>query len=332
MRLGLTYDLQTDPQDERQAEFDPPHVLDALSDALTSLGCQVTRLGNADALRKQLAAVKQLDLVFNIAEGGWGASREAWVPTLLEFWKVPYVGSDALALSLGLDKLMCKRLAMAEGIETPSWVAVAHPDEVPVPFPLEFPVIVKPRYQGSGRGIDRGAVVETLPALQQRVAWLFERCREPMLIEEFIPFGELTVCMIGNDPAIAYPAIQRPIDAATRLSYHVARDPSAVWEASVTLDPVIDAKARRMATRMFKTLGCRDMARIDCRVDDHGELWFLEINPLPSFDPEGSFGLLAESLGTTYQAMVGAVMHAALVRLGLPVPWAMKDSARTFLI
>jgi len=75
-----------------------------------------------------------------------------------------------------------------------------------------------------------------------------------------------------------------------------------------------------MAVTVFETLSCRDMARVDLRVDEQGTLYFLEINPLPSFDPEGSFGLIAECLGTTYAHLIGQILHAASVRLGSLIP------------
>ena len=96
--------------------------------------------------------------------------------------------------------------------------------------------------------------------------------------------------------------------------------PSASWLCPVELTPALDARARALAVTVFEALGCRDMARVDLRIDERGELFFLEINPLPSFDPEGSFGLIAECLGTTYARLVGEILDAALHRLGHSAP------------
>jgi D-alanine-D-alanine ligase len=315
MRIGLTYDLQTDPHDERQAEFDPPQTIEALAGALEALGHRVVRLGNAHDLLRQPRRLDAVELVLNIAEGSQGRCREAWVPNLLELSGVPYVGSDPLALSLGLDKAACKRLAVAAGIPTPRWVLVTDPPAIPAALPIAFPVIAKPRYEGSGIGIDEGAVVRDRAGLIQRVRWLFERWPQPVLIEEFIPCGELTVCVIGNSPPTAYPAIQRPLDPRTRLSCHVVERNTGPWEAPLELGEALDAKARHIALAMFEALGCRDVGRIDLRVDEHGQPLFIEINPLPSFDPEGTIGLLAEHLGIPYAQLIGRVLEAARARL-----------------
>jgi len=315
MQIGLTYDLQTDPTDERQAEFDPPRTIERLRRALESLGHAVIPLGSAHELLRASSRLGQVELVFNIAEGSEGRCRESWVPMLLELRGVPYVGSDPLALAMGLDKVMTKRVAMADGIPTPRWISLERPEALPRELPLSFPVIVKPRHEGSGRGIDAGAVAQTREALARRVEWLSARCPQPLLIEELIPGGELTVCVIGNSPPVAYPAIQRPVDPVTRLACHVLKPAPSRVESPVILDEAIERQARRIALGIFDALGCRDVARVDLRVDDRGRLYLLEINPLPSFDPEGSFGLLAEYLGTTYEELVGRVLEAAVQRL-----------------
>ena len=315
MRLGLTFDLQTDPADPRQAEFDPPATIAAVQEALTRLGHAVRLLGSAEDVLRRPDQLAGIELVFNIAEGSHGRCREAWAPNALELLGVPYVGSDALALMIGLDKVVCKQLATAAGIATPKWVQIVSPAHAPWTVPFPFPVIVKPRYEGSGRGIDAGAVVHDAAALRRRVEWLYQECRQPMLIEQFIPDGELTVLLIGNDPPEALPAIQRPLDPATGLSCHVVHPAPVDVVHPVVLEERLEAQARRDAVAMFEQLGCRDMARVDFRVDAQGRAYFLEINPLPSFDPQGTIGLLAEHLGLTYADLIGRIVTAASGRL-----------------
>ncbi|MDP3704165.1 MAG: ATP-grasp domain-containing protein [Candidatus Omnitrophota bacterium] len=320
MRIGLTYDLQTDPTDDRQAEFDQPRTIAALETALQTLGHPVVPLGNAEQLAAAPWRLEEVALVFNIAEGSHGRCREAWVPMLLEQWGVPFVGSGATAQALGLDKVMSKRLASASGIATPRWAVVDGHNEVAVAHAgeLKFPLIVKPRSEGSGFGIDAGAVVHDLPSLARRAQWLTGRLHQPCLVEEFIPFGELTVFLIGNHPPQVLPVVQRPIDPASRLSCHVLGEEVRAWLCPVELTPALEAAAAKIAVTMFEALRCRDLARVDLRVAEDGTLFFLEINPLPSFDPEGSLGLIAEYLGTTYTALVHQVLNAALQRLEIP--------------
>jgi len=317
MNIGFTYDLQSDAADPRQAEFDPPRTIEALAGALEALGHQVVPLGNASALLEERGRLTTVDLVFNIAEGSHGRCREAWVPALLECLDVPYVGSGPAALAVGLDKALTKRLAAGCGVPTPRWRVIEDPAGWDGTCNLTFPLIVKPRYEGSGLGIDEGAVVGDVAALAARLRQQYDRARQPLLVEEFVGHGELTVCLIGNDPPVAYPAIQRPLDPVSRLACHVASSSRQEWEAPLELTNALDTAARRLAVAMFQAVGCRDMARVDLRVDAAGGVWFLEINPLPSFDPQGSFGLLADYLGVGYHDLIGRILEAACQRLGL---------------
>ncbi len=317
MRIGLTYDVQTDPGDERQAEFDSPHTIAAVASALRSLGHDIRLLGDAEQLIASRSMLDGIDLVFNIAEGAWGRCREAWVPMLLEQWGVLYVGSDATAQALGLDKVMSKRLARASDVPTPAWAVVSAADALASIELLRFPLIVKPRYEGSGLGIDPGAVVHDPESLRRRVAWALQRFSQPCVVEEFIAHGELTVFLIGNHPPQALPAIQRPLDPDSRLSCHVTRRrASTTWLCPLELTQELDRRARAIAAAMFDALGCRDMARVDLRVDEAGRVYFLEINPLPSFDPEGSVGLLADYFQVAYRDVISEILHAAMRRLG----------------
>lgn len=316
MRIGLTYDLQTDPAQEHQAEFDPPATLDALTQALRQLGHSVVLLGSASTLAEKPAALAGVDLVFNIAEGSRGRCRESWVPVLLEHWGKPFAGSGATTLALALDKAMTKKLVAASSIPTPPWKQVSDPDAVLTGWLPPFPVIVKPCHEGSGLGVGVDSIITDRQALYAQAERLINRFQQPCLVEEFIAFGELTVFLIGNNPPEALPAIQRPLNPQTRLSCHVAGEASPQsWLCPVAITRELDAQARQMAKAVFELLKCRDMARVDFRVDEAGKLYFLEINPLPSFAPDGSLGLLAEYLGTAYAALVGRILDAAVQRI-----------------
>jgi len=157
-------------------------------------------------------------------------------------------------------------------------------------------------------------------SLRRRVAWAVERFSQPCVVEEFIAHGELTVFLIGNHPPQALPAIQRQLDPTTRLSCHLIRKPTPqTWLSPLELTDELDCRARAIAATMFDVLGCRDMARVDLRVDEAGSVYFLEINPLPSFDPDGSIGLLADYFQVTYRDIVvfgGSIMSSIRSAVG----------------
>jgi D-alanine-D-alanine ligase len=89
MHVALVYDLRDDYRalglsEEEVAEFDSVETIDALANALEALGCEPVRVGRGQALAARLVAGERYDIVFSIAEGVSGRSREAHVPALCE--------------------------------------------------------------------------------------------------------------------------------------------------------------------------------------------------------------------------------------------------------
>ncbi|HEM45681.1 MAG TPA: D-alanine--D-alanine ligase, partial [Alphaproteobacteria bacterium] len=156
--IGLVYDLRADYLaegfgEEEVAEFDMDDTIDELERAIASLGYGTDRIGNAWALCRRLVRGDRWDLVFNIAEGLAGRSREAQVPCLLELYGVPYTFSDPLVCAATLDKAVAKTIVHAAGLHTPRFAVVRSVSDAAL-VTLPFPLFAKPLAEGTGKGID----------------------------------------------------------------------------------------------------------------------------------------------------------------------------------
>ncbi|MGE4246419.1 MAG: hypothetical protein AB7E66_10495, partial [Parvibaculaceae bacterium] len=204
MRIGFTYDLRDDYRamgysDEETAEFDSVATIEMIEETLVSLGHEVDRIGHIRRLAQRLVAGDRWDLVFNIAEGLKGRSREAQAPALLEAFDIPYTFSDPLVMAASLDKAVAKRLVQAAGVPVAGFVAVetkADLGRVGLPFPL----FVKPIAEGTGKGCEFASIVRDRKALTKAVRSIHARFRQPALVEEFLPGREFTVGILGNGP------------------------------------------------------------------------------------------------------------------------------------
>jgi D-alanine-D-alanine ligase len=324
MRIGITYDLkanvpaQADVPDDFQEEFDSPATIAAIASVLRGLDHEVEKLGDGRELLQQLLADPP-DLVFNLAEGqGIGRSREARVPAVLEMLGIPYTGSDPLTLAVTLDKDCAKRLVASAGVPAPRGIVI-QPELPLAPCPLQFPVIVKPAWEGSSKGIRSQCLVERPEELSAVVASLRRDHCQPVLVEEYIDGDELTVGMLGNDPpqilGIMRVLPRKPQDRFV-YSLEVKRDylRQVRYEVPALLEPAATHAVEETARRAYRVLGCRDVARIDFRLRD-GVPYFLEANPLPGINPESSdLVIMAKLAGWTYPQLVAAILQAALDR------------------
>jgi D-alanine-D-alanine ligase len=329
--IGLAFDLlgryprRPDDPPDADAEYEPESTVEVLEAALRRLGHRTVRLGNPHDL---LAVVGQgrlppLDAVLTIAEGYGGRNREAWVPLLCEMAGVPVLGSDGLTLSTTLDKAWAHRVVAAAGVPVPAHRVMASTDEAATgPLPAPFPLFVKPRWEGTAKGIRPTSRVEDRAGLVREVAHITARYRQPALVEAFVDGPEYTVTLVGNAPPRGLPVLQRALEAGTGIGLHAVErhaPPPGGWPHVVpgALDGTLEACLVDLATRAFEALECRDFARVDFRLDGGGTPRFLEINPLPTFAVDGSFGIIAELLGRPLDDLLAEVLAPGLRRLGL---------------
>src|SRR5690349_11401694 len=218
MKIAFTHNLRlTDSEEE--AEFDTAETVAAIASALASAGHEVEKIevsGPASHLVSRLEA-SDPDLIFNTAEGKRGRAREAFYPGLFEELGFPYTGSDAYVLALTLDKWLTKLVLRDHGVESPRGRLVTPRDLQNVldsGAGLSFPVIVKPNYEGSSKGIGDEAVAKDARSLATVLRAAVSAYPSGVMVEEFVAGEDVTVGFIegvGDDGLLG--AVEYVIDA-----------------------------------------------------------------------------------------------------------------------
>ncbi|MGI6631799.1 MAG: D-alanine--D-alanine ligase family protein [Bacillota bacterium] len=326
--VGVMYNLKGAPPEDGEppdlgAELDSESTVTAVAEALRAHGHEVQMIeGNDTAYLKLLS--NRLDIVFNMCEGLRGESRESHIPSMLEMLGIPYSGSGVLTLALTLDKPLTKKVLSYHGIPTPGFKVFSSVDEVD-PSGLEFPLFVKPAHEGSSMGISPSSQCSCLAELISEVGKLIHLYRQPVLVEEYLPGREFTVGILGNKNPVLFPVMEINFDAVPKDHGRVySRQFKTDWSEDVyylcpaPISSDLEAWIKDTALKTYRALDCRDLARVDLRLDRNGVPNIMEVNPLPGMVPGFSdYPRIAEKGGWSYVELVNGILECALRRNNL---------------
>lgn len=327
-RIGIAFNLKKNNEDEmedEQAEYDSISTIEAIERALKKAGCETVYLEADTNFSKNLSNSK-VDMVFNIAEGKGGRGREAQVPSILNLFSVPYIGSDETTLCIALDKGLAKRLVKSYRIKTPVFF-IWKGNLSEIPEKISFPVIAKPNAEGSSKGVLGNMIANNRKELKALLSEKWERYHQPILIEEYIKGREFTVGIVGNGEE---KRIFRPMeiiispegnpDGSKVYSFHVKRNYEKYvrYECPANLSSDMENEMIRTAGRIYDLLECKDFARIDFMLSEDNRLYFIEINPLPGLAPGYSdYPMLAAYNGLEYDDLIKSILNSGLKRYGM---------------
>jgi D-alanine-D-alanine ligase len=319
----LTYDLRQDYLDLgfselETAEFDRPDTISSIESALNQLGYDTDRIGNIWNLTRRLADGDRWDLVFNIAEGIYGISRESQVPSLLEAYQIPYTFSDPLILALTLHKGMAKRVFRDLGIPTAEFREINSLTDLEN-ISLPFPLFAKPIAEGTGKGIDASSRISHPQELQKVCKRLLSTYNQTVLLESFLPGREFTVGIVGSGKSARSVGIIEVILLQNAEQFAYSYINKEECEELVEYRRVSDPEAKKAeetALAAWRGLGCRDAGRIDLRSDEQGIPNLIEINPLAGIHPDHSdLPIICKHYHISYIELIRMIMESALSRI-----------------
>ena len=330
MRIALCCSVKkSDPgkPPDYYSEFDSEETVLKLASSIQGLGHEVAIVESNN--RTNLVNFFQnssVDFVFNIAEGSGSRFRESEVPALLDFLGIPYTGSSSFTLALALNKAMAKRIFRYENIPTPNFQVFDSLNTALNPR-LKFPLIVKPNYEGSGKGISALSVVNNEDGLYRQVSQTLYAYQQEVLVEEFIEGKELTVGILANGNVTVLPILEIDFSDCTKSGefFYSWRMKEFQGNNEMGLSPKFYCPARlceevtkrvkETALKAHKALGCLDISRTDIRLGKDNIPYVLEVNPLPGLDPdESNFPMIAKAYKMEYRNLIKTILESAMER------------------
>lgn len=252
------------------------------------------------------------DRVFIALHGRHG--EDGTVQGALELLGIPYTGSGVMASAIAMDKVMTKRVWVAEGLPTPRWLWLA-PDRqarehvITVPDTLGLPLIVKPPREGSSIGISK---VQGYSQMQDAVT-LAAQYDADVLCEEFIDGEEVTCAVLGTgSQARALPVIRIQAPDGNYDYQHKYFSDDTGYRCPSGLPEAEEAEIQRLTLAAYRTLGCRGWGRADLmiRASDR-KPFLLEMNTSPGMTGHSLVPMAARAAGIGYGQLCVALVQAA---------------------
>lgn len=245
------------------------------------------------------------------------ADTKSYLSVFLNENKICSVGSSKQARIVSGSKSLAKKTVRGAGIPTAKFF-IAQPKQFVSKrdLPLDFPLFVKPPNRGRGAGIDSRSVVRNFVEFQNKVEEIYNKYQSESLVEQYLPGREFSVAILKQPYDLA--PLVMPIEIIAQPNSRGDRilGSAAKTEDNEQVIPVKDAKTHsalvEMATKIFHTLGARDYGRIDFRMDEQGQLYFLEANLSPGL----GHGYFARASRLNYSLDYEAII-LKLVELGL---------------
>jgi D-alanine-D-alanine ligase len=168
-------------------------------------------------------------------------------------------------------------------------------------------------------------VVEDGADALERSRWLRARYGCPVLVEQYLPGAEITVGITGNGAGVGVLGMMEIAPAADESPFVYSVDVKRDWRRRVRyrvpprIPAATEAALGRLALTAYRLLGCRDVARIDFRLDAAGAPHFIECNPLPGLDPDNSDLVILSARRRSYDALVQGILLDAAARTSVRI-------------
>ena len=236
--------------------------------------------------------------------------EDGTVQGALELLGIPYTGPGVMASAVAMDKLMTKRIWLAEGLPTPAWRQVRSAEQTREAFQaLGSPMIIKPVREGSTIGLTKVTTLEQCDA-----AFALAHAQDPLVMcEQFIAGDEVTCPVLGTgDQARALPIIRivAPDGNYDYQNKYFTDDTQYLVPSGLPTSE--EANIQALVLKAFKALDCRGWARADVMIDQHTRKpYLLEINTSPGMTSHSLVPMSARATGMDYETLCLQLLASA---------------------
>ncbi len=227
------------------------------------------------------------ELVINVVDSVKGdESLSSAIPGVLELLDLPYTGADILGLSLDTNKFLIKKLLQQNGVPAPHYQLFNTPGDYLDPT-LRFPLISKLNAIHGAVEITKDAVSEQEKHLRERLRYLIQTYKQPVLVEEFIVGREITAILLEGMNKKVYLAEKVFTHSEDKYVFTTFEDQwvskgFAAFHYAKYDDPLL----KEYVKKAFDVAKMYDYGKFDIRLDQSGRYFFVDTNCNPALGPK----------------------------------------------
>lgn len=240
--------------------------------------------------------------------------EDGTVQGALELLGIPYTGSGVMASAIAIDKVMTKRVWLAEGIPTPKFMLLrrgtySREQVRAIPDELGLPVIVKPAREGSSIGVSKAQGYSEMQDAVDAAAAL----DADVLCEQFVAGDEVTCPILGTgDGARALPVIRIVAPEGNYDYQNKYFTDDTKYLVPCGLPEGEEAAIQELVLKAYRVLGCRGWGRIDVMIDGKTrQPSLLEINTSPGMTGHSLVPMSARAAGISYEDLCLQLLASA---------------------
>jgi D-alanine-D-alanine ligase len=215
-----------------------------------------------------------------------------------------------------MDKLKSKELFRLHNVPTPPYYAFSVTDDLAdlesIHGSFGFPVIVKPRCEGSSLGVTKATTLPELArAIEDALEW-----GDTAIVERFVAATEINVGILDGKVLGAIEIVPKN----GLYDYEAKYTPGMTeYFMPARLPPTRYRGILNLADRAARALGCSGAVRVDLLVTSGENEYVLEVNTLPGMTPTSLLPKIAASAGFDFgqlceAILAGARLHSAVRR------------------
>ncbi|AFN36350.1 D-alanine--D-alanine ligase [Taylorella equigenitalis] len=264
-----------------------------------------------DIANRDLLELKNFDLAFIALHGKYG--EDGCIQGFLELLKIPYTGPGVMSSSVGMNKIVSKKIFIHEGIPTPEFRVVRDYEGLQkATQEIGYPIIVKPPQEGSTIGLKKvHSQDELTEAFNESIKF-----DEEMLVEKCIEGRELTVAILGKSPdtrALPIIEIVTP-DGNYDYEQKYTRDDTQ-YICPAKLDENLARNIENICIKAYDSLECQGWSRVDVMLDKNNCPWVLEINTSPGMTSHSLVPMAAKAIGLSYEDICEEILKTASLKV-----------------